>query len=206
MKKVYKYYFNILCLCCAALGCHAESATDFLGKASQKLQSAPSISVKFTLTGGQGSGNGSMLISGNKFYYDTSEIASWFDGKNLWTLAKRQNEVNLSMPTDAELSEVNPISIIKNFRNSYNASFLKGGTNATKIVKLVPKAKGKPISSAVVSILRSTMLPQNVLLKFSNGQTLTIKVSNIRVGSAVNPNTFVFNKNKFPGVELIDLR
>ena len=47
--------------------------------------------------------SGTIVLSANRFYLESSELKVWFDGKTQWAYMKENNEVNITEPTTEEL-------------------------------------------------------------------------------------------------------
>ena len=52
-------------------------------------------------------GNGTLLLKGNRFYLNSGGIQSWFDGTTQWSYLESSEEVNVSNPTPEELQTIN---------------------------------------------------------------------------------------------------
>lgn len=186
--------------------CFAENANDLLKRASNKIASSKSCDIAFSMSQpGSSVANGKMTISGNKFYINTMQLTTWFDGKTQWTLVKANKEVNVTTPSNEEISQSNPLTIINGFQKRFNTQSLKAPAGQ-KVVKLTARSKSDPISTAVVTLSAKTLLPSALLLTLSNRQTVSVKISSIKLGNALPQSTFTFNAKKHPGVEIIDLR
>jgi outer membrane lipoprotein carrier protein len=131
------------------------------------------------------------------------------DGTNIWTYDKSANEVTITKPDNS----ANTITPQKIFSNFYDKDFLYK-LNGDKVVnkksvqeiEMTPVDKTKPFHKVylLVDKQNKTLYSTRVLDKTGNVMVYTINTMN---GSANLPdNLFVFYKNKYPGVEVIDLR
>lgn len=190
----------------SALVVNASNANTLLSEVSSRLNSAKSLQIHFAMSAQGHSTKGQMIVSGNKFYVETPEIAAWHNGNLQWVMNKSDNEVNLSKPDASELQQLNPLLIISSLKNNYNATEVKSAVSSSSVIKLTPKTKATDISSATLTINNSTKLPSSVSLKLTNGQNITINISSLKIGNSVNSNVFNFDKKKYPKAQIIDLR
>ena len=71
-----------------------KQAREILDKTANALQQAGGIRATFG-----GTGNGTLLLKGNRFYLNSGGIQSWFDGTTQWSYLESSEEVNVSNPT-----------------------------------------------------------------------------------------------------------
>lgn len=120
---------NRILLCCSVLflllsmePLHAQNGTQALDKVVGKFQQSNGISATFTLTVFNALNepvekqNGTIKLSGNKFYWNTTSMTVWYDGLQQWTYVKATEEVNLTEPTTEEIATVNPYILINNYK------------------------------------------------------------------------------------------
>lgn len=209
MKLIYKTYL-ILSIVLSATICSlqlnaAVSAEKTIEAVSKKLNSAKSLQVHFTLLSNGQAVKGEMLVAGNKFYIETPQIAAWHNGQFQWVLNKNDREVNLSQPDPVEIQQINPLSVISNFKNNFSATVEKSTTTQT-VILLTPKQKSNEIHTASLTINKATSLPDTITVTLNNGQSISIHISSIKTGNKVNASVFQFDKKKYPNAQIIDLR
>ncbi|MDE5553703.1 MAG: outer membrane lipoprotein carrier protein LolA, partial [Muribaculaceae bacterium] len=74
------------------------------------------------------------------------------------------------------------------------------------IVELTPKTNDMAISSAKITISKSTGWPTAMVIVFDGGNTSSVAIRSVKVGPALTKSQFKFDKASLPGVEVIDLR
>lgn len=207
MKKTF-----ILCLlallCCTM---QAQTARQVLDAAAAKLQKG-GVSANFKATTykglkASGTAAGTIQIQGSKFKIASNGMTTWYDGKSQWTMISGSGEVNLSQPTAAEASRMNPYSFINLYKNGYNSS-MKTTTyegRTCKEITLVATGKGVAYPRILV-IVDSNNTPVNVRVKDSKGNWMRFAVSNVQTGKRFSDATFRFDKKQYPKIEIIDLR
>ena len=90
-----------------------------LDKTSKVIGHKSGVSAAFTLNNPTtGNVSGTIAVKGGKFNARTPQAIVWFNGKTQWTYMKKNNEVNISTPTQAQQQMMNPYTFI----NVYNAA------------------------------------------------------------------------------------
>ena len=92
---------------------YAQNARKVLDAAASRIRKAGDIQVTFTATSfngntEQGRTEGTMLLKGKKMRMDTPEMKTWYDGTTLWSYMPQSGEVNVTTPTEKEMSVMNP--------------------------------------------------------------------------------------------------
>lgn len=203
--KFRQIFFLITLLTALSASATNDSAATLDGVAA-KLRNAPSMTASFTVTEpSTGTETFSATIAGNKFVIGSSAMKTWFDGTTQWTYIASDNEVTIDEPTDAELTQINPLLILNNFRQNFSSKTESTTASAIKI-SLTAKTKTGDISSAIVTINPKNQLPQEIVVKFRSGKTATIRISSLTIGKALPITTFRFQKTAYPKAEINDLR
>lgn len=203
MNKISLLILPLLIFSIQAFAKTTDAAT-ILNNATNKFSSCKSISATFSIIDNGHSDSGSIIVAGNKFVVSTSLITTWFNGKTQWSYSKDINEVNITEPTPIELQQINPFSIISNFRSTYNAKGINSPKGTYKIV-LSPKKSNQTIKSIELTLNSSTYFPSLIVINTSNSKA-TIKIKSITEGKQLPSSTFIFDTKKYPRVEIIDLR
>lgn len=130
------------------------------------------------------------------------------NGKTQWTVLKDQEEVQV---TDAEKDSqaLSPSTIFTFYKKGYRGAFVKSMTEKEQnldVVSLTPSDKDQNISKIEMRIDQKTNLIHDATVIDTNGGRLTYTIQNFKVNRSIPYQTFVFNKNKYPSMELVDLR
>lgn len=192
--------FSTILLASAAI----SSASSQLEKCADAFKKAASLKIDFVLGSGEQQVNMKMVISGSKFTLDGARMKLWYDGKTQWTYLTDYRELNINEPTNEELLEINPFTIVNNWQKHYTARRLE---DKLPVVELVPrKGMVTNIRKAVVTFDPKTNLPSKLVITLSDGRTMTAVVTNVSTGGAMKASDFVYDKAKYPASEVIDLR
>lgn len=181
----------------------AETADQILAKCAQKVNSSPSISIKFVLSFDNNKLPCDLLISKDKYHLSSNGMQVWYDGKTQWTYINDTKQLSITEPTTDELLESNPFAILNHYKKAYSCKRLSGKGLE---IQLTAKSKASSIQKAVVSIDPRTYLPSKVVVTISNGKIMTAAAGTTTIGKLLPAKTFIYNKAKFPAKETIDLR
>jgi len=166
------------------------------------------FSVNIQQNGASQSFEGSITVKNDKFALVTPDMLVWFDGKTQWTYLSRNDEVNISEPNGADLRAINPLFFLRDYNKDFKASYIGESTSANARtahdLRLTPKKKDD-IENIDVQIEKASHLPVRIVAALTNGMRNTVTIREI-TASKQPDNAFVFPAEKFPNVEIIDLR
>ena len=192
---------TLLLMLFVAAASYGQTAQQVLDKTASVVSNKSGASASFTIKGGNLSTSGTIAIKGKKFQATTPQATIWFDGKTQWTYMKKNDEVNVANPTDAELAAINPYNFIYMYKNGYDYTMKKKGQNYE--IHLTTKQK-KSISEMYIVINQKTYTPSQIRLKQQKAWT-TIDIKNFKKANLAD-GAFRFNAKDFPTAEVIDLR
>jgi outer membrane lipoprotein-sorting protein len=193
------------------------AAKKILDAVSAKFKTFKSVQATFTLRNEDSKGTllgtkkGTVSLKGNRYRVSIAGTGQeiFCDGTNIWTYDKSTNEVTITKPDNS----ANTITMQKIFTNFYDKDFLyklNGEKTVNKKVvqeiEMTPVDKTKPFHKVylLVDKQNKTLYSTRILDKSGNVLVYTINTMN---GSANLPDSlFVFDKSKYPGVEVVDLR
>jgi outer membrane lipoprotein carrier protein len=193
------------------------AAKKVLDAVSAKFKTFKSVQAVFTLRnedskgGVLGSKKGTASLKGSRYRVSVAGTGQeiFCDGANIWTYDKSANEVTITKPDPS----ANTITMQKLFTNFYDKDFLYK-LNGDKVVnkktvqeiEMTPVDKTKPFHKVYLLVDKQskTIYSTRILDKSGNVMVYTVNTLNGTVN--LPDNLFVFDKNKYPGVEVIDLR
>ena len=190
-------------------------AKKVLDAVSSKFKTFKTVKAGFTYKVENASGkdlstkNGSILMKGTKYKVSFGGQEIFSDGKTVWNYDKGANEVTISN-LDASAGTITPQKLFTNF---YDNDFLyklngekKVGAKTLQEIEMTPTDKSKPFHKVYVLVDKGaqTLYSTKVLEKGGNRYSYT--VANMNTTTAMADNQFVFDKAKYPGVEVVDLR
>ncbi len=166
------------------------------------IREAKGIHVIFS-----GTNQGTLLLSGDKFYLDCAGIISWFDGKTQWSYVVETEEVTITNPTKEELQGLNPYLLIQSFKEGYIYQY-KGKTtyNGKRGHKLILIPEHEQTIKSITLFIADNYLPYYIKIDQMNGTTTEVQVISCKTNQIFNDKVFKFDKKEFPDAEIIDLR
>ena len=180
----------------------AETAKEVLDKCAATLNTKEGLKADFTMSSAQyGAASGTIAVKGRMFHATTSVAAMWFDGKTQWTYMKKNDEVNVTNPTEAQLQTINPYNFINLYKNGYKYT-MTTADNAY-IVHLTSTGK-KQISEMFITVDKKSYQPTEVKLLQGKKWT-TFTISNLKK-VPMSDTSFKFSSKDYPTAEVIDLR
>ncbi len=191
----------IALLCACSITVSGQTARQVLDRTAAVVSDKSGTSAAFAIKGNNMNTSGNIAIKGRKFHAATPQATIWFDGKTQWTYLKKNDEVNVSNPTDDELAAINPYNFIYLYKNGYTYTMTK--KNGAFEVHLKAKEK-KSLSELYIVVNQKTYAPAQIRLKQKNGWT-TIDISQFKKAKLADA-AFRFNSKDFPTAEVIDLR
>jgi hypothetical protein len=200
MKKVILALSFILCHFTLT---SAQTARQVLDKCAATLNSKTGLQADFTMSSAQyGSASGVISIKGNMFHATTDVAAMWFDGKTQWTYMKKNDEVNVTNPTEAQLQAINPYNFINMYKKGFKYTMTQ--TKDEYKVHLTAENASQRIPEMFITVDKNSYSPTEVKL-LQNKKWTTFTISNLKQVSLADA-AFKFNAKDYPTAEVIDLR
>ncbi len=197
MKKIV-LVMSLLLVCTVSFGQTAKSVLD---KAAATVSNKNGVQADFTMTGGMGNVSGTIAVKGRKFHATTPVATMWFDGKTMWTYMKKNDEVNVTTPNEAQLQKINPYNFINLYKQGYNMTMNKSDKAYT--VHLTSQ-KADRIQELFITVDKKTYQPTQV--KMLQGKKWTsFDIRNLKA-QTLSDAIFTFSSKDFPTAEVIDLR
>ena len=207
MERITKHRWLVLVtlftIHCSLFTSHAvaQTAKQVLDKTAAVVSAKSGAKASFSIKGNQMNASGTIAIKGKKFQATTPQATVWFDGKTQWTYLKKNDEVNIANPSEAELAAINPYNFIYLYKNGYKYTMEK--KNGNFIVHLTATGK-RSIQEMYITINQKTYIPSQIRMHQQKGWT-TINITGFQQ-SKLSDGMFRFNSKDFPNAEVIDLR
>lgn len=180
---------------------NAIQARKILDKTASIIGRKGGAVANFSISGKYGNSSGTIAIKRNKFNAKTPQAIVWYDGKTQWTYMKKNQEVNVSTPTEAQQQSMNPYKFISIYKNGFKLG-MKNVSEGWQIHLYATNQK-RTIKEMYI-VVGKNYLPKTIRMRQSNGWT-TIKVTNFKAKNLADT-MFRFNAKDFPNAEVIDLR
>lgn len=213
-----KYIFSVLIalLSLPVIAQQQQSqAKAVLEKTAGAFKKAGGVRADFTLKALndgrlEGRENGVIQLKGEKFMLKTSETTTWFDGKTQWSYMTKNDEVNVSNPTQEELQQINPYTFLymyqKGFSYKLGATKMYRGKAVWEVV-LTARDKKQELERITLFVTKDTYEPLYILLQQRGQQTRNeITITSYQTKQNYADQVFTFDKKQYPNAEVIDLR
>lgn len=188
---------------CASQISAAPTAQTAFDKSVAKLRAATGVSASFSITQSGRTFNGTLKSKGSKFAIVTPGNGAWYDGKILTTYTADSGEAVQVTPTAEELRETNPLLYLSS-ASDYTVKETQSG-NGVKNFSLTPKKRGTQVKQISVAIGAASLLPQSIVMTLTNGQKISVKLSNVSLKSTHADSEFKFPQKRYPGAKIVKL-
>jgi chaperone LolA len=178
-----------------------------------KTFASPQASFTYQVENAQGKAlstkRGTVVMKGNKFKVSMDGMEIFSDGKTVWNYDKSANEVTVNNLNEGG-SGMTPQKVFTNF---YDKDFFyklngtkKVGAKTVQEIELTPADKTRPYHKVYVLVDRAANSIYSAKFLEKSGGRYSYTINSIKPSSTLAETEFVFNKNRYPGVEVVDLR
>lgn len=191
------------------------SAKKVLDAVSTKFKTfrAPQAAFTYSVENAQGkvlsTKRGTVTMKGNRYRVSMDGMEIFSDGRTTWNYDKSANEVTVDNVNTAG-SAMTPQKMFTNF---YDKDFFyklngekKVGGKTLQEVELTPTDKTRPYFKVYVLIDKASNTINTARFLEKSGGRYSYTITSLKPVAAVADSYFTFDKAKFPGVEIIDLR
>ena len=190
-------------------------AKKVLDAVSTKFKTFNTVTANFTYKVENAQGKvistktGTIWMKGTKYKisFGGQEIIS--DGKTVWNYDKASKEVTVSN-LDASAGSITPQKLFTNF---YDKDFLyiltgekKIGNKTIQEIEMTPTDKSKAFHKVYLQVDKTAKTIYSTKVLENGGNRYTYTVTNMKTNTALADAMFTFDKSKYPGVEVVDLR
>jgi outer membrane lipoprotein carrier protein len=150
---------------------------------------------------------GTLTLSGDKYRLKAAGQEVICDGKTIWTYLKESNEVQIN-DLDNKDESLTPSKLLSSYNASYKSKMLKdhSATDPNEAtIELIPNVI-KNFTKALLIVDKVKKQVRSFILYDKSGNIFTYKITKYQTDLPVTPAEFTFDKSKYPGVEVIDMR
>ena len=191
-----------------------QKARQILDAMSKKYQALKAFRVNFSQglenagTKMQENLEGEITVMGDKFRLRTDDQEIINNGNTIWTYIKSENEVNIS-ENDPEEQGMTPNRIFTMYKKGYKYAYVdetQEDGELCDVIELSPEDRNDPVFKVRLNISKKDKALKSWKMFRNNGNRYTYTISNFTPNPGVDNNYFAFDKSKFKGVKVIDLR
>lgn len=190
-----------------------EQSSVLLKQFTDRFKGYSSYIIDFEVVAGDrpSAETGRLTAKGDKFFLEVYGFNVFYDGKTQHTYSQKLNEVTIEdVNMEGSMGFLfNPTRLFseheKDFNHVYKGSVAVGNKTLERI-ELTPKNRNLGFDRVELYLDRNTGDPYRIIFE-SNGEVeVKTTIKKITPNAAVSDQRFVFDKKKYPGVEVIDFR
>ncbi len=189
-------------------------ANDLMKKVALQYQKYATMQFHYTLKTTKddktlGVSQGDFYLKGNKYKTNFGGQQYFCDGVSIWSYDKEANEVSIyEYDPDDDQNLMNPQLILKDWNAQFRAKFIRDEfTNNVQysIVDLTPKT-AQSFYRIRLYINKMTLQIARVALYEKDNTIYNYSIEQFKHDISLDDKLFVFDKTKYPGVEVNDMR
>lgn len=188
------------------------AAKEVLDAMSDKYQKIPAFRAEFSYTMEDDSDDidegfkGTILVRGDKYKLVMDEQEITFDGTDIYTYLKEENEITISS-FDPEEEEISLSNIFNIYKTGYKYVYTESKNNGTiDVVDLVPEDRDKEYFKIRMEIATSDKSLKSFKVFDKSGSRYLYKVLSFKEDPSITDKTFAYDKTKYKNAEVIDFR
>src|ERR1035437_6517131 len=206
------FFFLLLLFPLNIFGQKDQDALKILDKFADNALKAPSVSMKFKLVNKNQTDNtvdtleGSVILSKDKYKLDLPDNIIWFDGETSWSYLPAEQEVTITKANKKDNTfQSRPSLIFTMYKKDYKSRLIEEKSNSY-IIDLYPEDIKNELFRVRLSIGKSLLNLISLEYKRRDGVIVMLQVNEYDLNTKPEPATFIFQSEKFKGVEVIDMR
>lgn len=215
MKKIFSLFLALFVFVHLASAQKDPQAEKILNAMSAKYKNMKAFKATFAQTMENSSSKaketveGNILVSGPKYRLAVSGQEIISDGKLLWTYLKDVNEVTIT-ESDPEAEAMSPGKIFDMYKKGYKYAYAgaeKGKDGVMyDVIELAPEDRSNPVFKVRLHINQKDKTLKSWKMFRNNGNRYTYTIKTFQANPTLAADTFSFNKAKYKGVSVVDLR
>lgn len=215
MKKILVLTANLLIMSSLVMAQKDKKATAILDEMSKKYQTMKSFSAAFTY-GVEGANakltesyKGDVTVKGPKFKLKMAGQEVFANGKDMYSYVKETNECSVTGFDPNEMDALSPTKIYSIYKKGYKYVFVeevKEGSQFYEVVELSPEDKSSKVAKVQIKINKNDKSVKSWKVWDKSGKRTVFRVDKFIPNTPADDQIFTFDKKKYPGVEVVDLR
>lgn len=189
-------------------------AKEILDKVSAKYEAYNAFRVEFSYVINNLRKNykdtipGTFFLKGDKYKLFFMDNEVFYDGDKLVTMMIDANEATITTPPKNSDAIINPAELFAVYKKDFKYSYRdKMSDNTFHVIDLYPENAGeKKYSRIRIKIRRNDNALESINKFDKSGKRYILVVDKLNPDVTLNNQLFTFDKQKYPGVEIIDLR
>jgi outer membrane lipoprotein carrier protein len=213
-----KCLFLILSLCVMLCGSASAQkdpkAEQILNQMSAKYKTFKAFKAEFTYTLESANASvkdnfkGDIIVKGDKYFLKLAQQEVYNNGVTVWTYMREENEVNITDYAPDE-DDVTPTKIYTMYKKGFKY-VMSDENNENKalyyVIDLIPEDKTKQVFKIRITINKADSSIKKWKVFEKNGNRYNYAIAKFTPNPVVDDKAFVFDKAKYKGVQVVDLR
>jgi outer membrane lipoprotein-sorting protein len=194
------------------IGQNDQEAIKILDKFSENAQKAPSVSIRFDLITKNLTDNkidtlkGSVILNKDKYKLTLPDNIVWFNGETSWSYLPAEQEVTITKANRKDNTFQNrPSMIFTMYKKDYKSRLIEERSDSY-LIDLYPEDLKSDLMRVRLSIGKSLLNLISLEYKRKDGVVSMLHVLEYDLKTKPDAATFIFQPEKFKGVEVIDMR
>jgi outer membrane lipoprotein-sorting protein len=201
----------------AAFAQQDAKAKEILEKVTKTTQGLAALEAKFSFEMNNTAqkihekSNGSIILKNKKYKLNIPQMGLEVtcDGQTIWTYMLKSNEVTIAALDDETDDLMDPSKIFTIYERGFNYKFIsesvEGGIPVYNI-DLTPQKPNGDIQKIKIMIDKQKMLIRGANMSGKEGNTYNVSVSELKTDGVYKDTDFVFDPQKYKGIEVVDMR
>jgi outer membrane lipoprotein-sorting protein len=212
MKQITISISLIILISLNVCGQNDHVANKILDKFSANALGAPSVSMKFNLVTTDQVENtnntlsGIIILSKDKYKLDLPENIVWFNGEINWSYLVAEKEVTITKADKKDNSFQNrPSEIFSMYKKGFKCRIIEEQSDLY-VIDLYPENLNSDLIRVRLTIGKTLLNLKSLEYKKKDGIVITLNVIEYNLKMKPDPGIFIFKKENYKGVEIIDMR
>ncbi|MCE1198243.1 MAG: outer membrane lipoprotein carrier protein LolA [Marinilabiliales bacterium] len=217
MRKMVMACVAILLVAASAFAQVDTKAKEILDKLSQTTRSYKSIQIEFSFALENKKNNvnqtneGELVLKGKSYrlHMPVFGMEAFCDGTTIWSYMTDAKECNINGVEEDKDAALNPANIFTMYEKGYTYSFAGEENLAGKpvfVVDLFPIDKSKELIKAKLYIDKTKYQIVKAQTQNKDGNSYLLTLKSMKTNQEFRDDYFKFDKAKYPGVEMNDMR
>lgn len=213
MKKTFLAVIFLI-LFKATFAQYDPKALEILEAMGEKYKSMPSYEANFAYALTNDVENikeefkGKLTVKGDKYRISLPEQEVINNGVTVWTYLPEVKEVNIDN-YDKNSGDINPLKIYEIYQKDFKYLYIQDKTDggvACEEIDLVPEKKDAQYFKIKLLIKKKDKVIHSLTMFDKGGNQYKYSITKFVPNAEVADSYFTFDSQKYPGVEVIDLR
>lgn len=153
---------------------------------------------------------GNVKVKGKLFRLTLTDNTVINDGKAVYTYSKKSNEVTITDPAEMD-KEMDPSKLFTIYEQGFKSQFVEEKKDASgvidQVIKLFPlEPAKKPYHTVIMHVDKTKVEPRMVKVLYKDGNEVTYTLKKFTPNAELFESVFSFDKSKYPGAEINDMR